>query len=89
MFIKSLQNQNTSQTSTTEHFAAIETQCSTLPESKGLLGACWSRHGTGPGARQTSWVRFFPLLPAQNLQGCILQRAAKAWLGFQSPGVFG
>lgn len=59
MFIKSLQNQNTIQTSTAEHSAAIETQGSTLPESKGLLGACWSRHSPGPGARQTSWVRFF------------------------------
>lgn len=57
MFIKSLQNQNTSQTSTAEHFAAIETH---TPESKGLLGACWSRHSPGPGARQTSQVRFFP-----------------------------
>lgn len=62
VFIKVLtQKQNTGQTSTAEHLAALGTQCLTLPEGRGLLGACRPRHSPGPGARQTSWVRFFSL----------------------------
>lgn len=80
VFIKVLtQKENSGQTSTAEHLAALGTQCFTLPEGRERAAGCMPAQAqprTRGQANQLGEI-FPPLLPdkqgpAQNLQGYIL-----------------